>query len=63
MLKNIISLFLSVVIVALAVAGALWLTGRFSFGNALIIGISGALAGLAAPYVVKWVKSIIVHKS
>ena len=32
-MKNIISLLLAVAIVALAVAGALWLTGRFSFGR------------------------------
>ena len=59
MLTNNVSLLLAVIIIALAAAGALWLTGRFSFGNAMIIGISVSLAGLVAPCIVKWVKKLI----
>ncbi len=62
MKKNIISLLLSAIIIAFTGAGALWLTDRFSLDQALIIGVSASLAGIAAPYLVKWIKSYMKLK-
>ena len=61
-MKKVISFVLALGLVALFCAGVLLLTGRYTYGEALMGGFCGAIGGALGPIAVAWFEKLLHRK-
>lgn len=61
-MKKAISFVLALVLVALFCAGVLLLTGRYTYGEALMGGFCGTIGGSLAPIAFAWFEKLLRKK-